>query len=243
MYDGYPTDRIVVDPEYNAPFLRECRRLGLTQSDYELNHALQDIRKSGKAALPPATKKPQIRDYDDFAFASEIAFRHLQRQEGVTLDTVLCDPELRCRFDEIATRLAPGQSPYKLRMGALYLRKTHRLSPGGATGQAYDLVPMGRVEGIDLTQLPEFPGMYVFYEEVRPIFAGETAHVRRRIQLHLDSSDHLFLPKWLGLGYETDLELRMLSVPKISHKDRLRWLNHFINQERPPLNYQAYAAA
>jgi len=243
VYDGYSSDRIIVDPKYNDRFLRECRKLGLTQSDYELNHALQDIRKSGKAVLPPATKKPQIKDYDGFVFASEIAFRHIQRQEGVSLDQVLCDPETRARFDAIAQQLAPGRSVYKLRMGALYLRKTHRLSPRDSLKESCDLHSMGRVDEVDIAQIPAFPGMYVFYEAIRPIFAGETAQLQRRITLHMKASQHLFLPRWLGIGHEKDLELRLLALPKITHTGRLQWLNQFINRERPPLNYQAPTAA
>src|SRR6266852_1360928 len=92
VYKGYSTDRVVVDPELNVQFLAECRRLGLNQSDYNLNHALLDIRKSGKATLPAATERTQFNDYDEYQFASEIAIRILQRTEAVTLDQVLCDP-------------------------------------------------------------------------------------------------------------------------------------------------------
>src|SRR5580658_7036551 len=52
VFDGYSTDRVVVDPEMNARFLAECRKGGLTSDDYHINHALPDIRKSGKVELP-----------------------------------------------------------------------------------------------------------------------------------------------------------------------------------------------
>ncbi|HEV2973050.1 MAG TPA: toxin-antitoxin system HicB family antitoxin [Pirellulales bacterium] len=240
--DGYSSDRVIVDPEFNKRFLDKCRKVGLTQSDYELNHILFDIRKSGKAVLPPATKKPKITDYDDFLFASEIAFRYLQRRDSVTLDRVLCDSEFRAKFDAIAQRLSPEQSPFKLRMGALYLRKTHRLSPQEALAPSYDLIMAGKVGNVKLGDLPEFPGMYAFYESgVRPIYAGETAHLRHRIRLHLEHANHQFLPSWLELGCESNLELKFFSLPKFSAKDRLLWLNHFINREKPPLNYQIAA--
>jgi HicB family len=241
VFDGYSSDRIIVDPPFNARYLEECRALGLGQSDYELNHILYDIRKGGGSVLPPATKKPKITDYDEFLFASEIAFRHLQRREGVTLDRVLCDPELRKRFDEIALRLCNEESVFKLRMGALYLRKTHRLSPGSGTAFDYDLRPAGQVSQLKLADVPELPGMYAFFDNTRPIFASETGKLRHRIGLHLRSADKLFLPRWLELGCEVDLELRFFTQTRITTKDRLGWLNHFINKERPPLNYQAAA--
>ncbi len=241
VYDGYSTDRVIVHPDLNRQFLTECRKLGLNKSDYDLNHLLQDIRKSNPALLPPATKKPQITDYDEFLFASEIAFRHLQRSEGVTLDQVLCDPAMREKFDEIGKRLSKTMDVFKLRMGALYLRKTHRLAPSVTPSQQFDLLKAGTIKQLNLKNLPEFPGMYVFYEDVRPIYAGETAQLRHRIQLHLETSEHLFLPQWLDLGFETSLELRFHAVPNAKSKERLLWLNQFINRERPPLNYQAAA--
>ncbi len=241
VYDGYSTDRVIVHPELNAAFLQECHRLGLAGSDYELNHLLQDIRKSQSALLPPATKKPQIKDYDEFLFASEIAFRHLQRNEGVTLDRVLCDPAMRSRFDQIGKRLSRTTDVFKLRMGALYLRKTHRLSRGTVGSQQFDLLKAGTTKQLRLSKLPEFPGMYVFYEDVRPIYAGETARLRHRIELHLESAERLYLPTWLELGFGPSLELRFHAVPNASTKYRLQWLNQFINRERPQLNYQAAA--
>jgi hypothetical protein len=241
-YEGYASDRVVVDPELNAAFLGECRGLGLTQSDYELNHILLSIRKSGRAVLPPATKKPKITDYDNFLFASEIAARHLQRQDGLTLDRVLCDPSLRQRFDEIALRFGAEKSVLKLRMGALYLRKMHRLSPEDKPEGFYDLRPAGRIADLRLGEIPDMPGLYAFFSEKRPIFAAETAKLRHRIDLHLATANKLFLPKWLELGFdEGSLELRCYSQPKISTTERLNWLNQYINSERPLLNYQAAA--
>src|SRR5260370_9327458 len=59
VFDGYSTDRELVDPDLNARYLMMCRKLGLVQSDYQLNHALMDVRKSKKANLPKATRRTQ----------------------------------------------------------------------------------------------------------------------------------------------------------------------------------------
>ena len=238
VHDGYGTDRVVVDPHYNALFLQRCRELGLTQSDYHLNHALFDARKSKKVLLPQATKPTKFTDYDDYEFASEIAFRHLQRKEGVTLDRVLCDPALRARFDEIAQRLAPEQSVLKLRCAALNLRKSHRLRPLRGEAPTYDLVSAGPVARINLDEIPAMPGMYVFYDKARPIFAGETAKLRARIGQHLEHSQALGLPEWLEVGSPQGLELRYIAIPSVGREGRLTWLMQFVNRERPILNYQ-----
>ena len=106
---------MVVDPDLNARFLAMCRKLGLSQSDYHLNHSLLDVRKSKKGTLPKATKRTEYHDFDDYQFASEIATRILQRTKGASLDQILCDPEIGSNFDMIAKQLVPGQSSLKLR--------------------------------------------------------------------------------------------------------------------------------
>jgi uncharacterized protein (DUF1015 family) len=42
------------------------------------------------------------------------------------------------------------------------------------------------------------PGVYAFYDHTRPIFAGETENLKRRIGAHLEAG----LPNWLGINEE-----------------------------------------
>jgi hypothetical protein len=235
VFDGFSTDRVVVDPDLDARFLMTCRKLGTTQSDYELNHALLDIRKSKKAELPKATKRTEFAGYDEYQFASEIAVRTLQRTEGVSLDHILCDPRLAIEFDKIARQLAPEQSALQLRWAALNLRKTHKLGrfkPDHAP--EYDLVPAGPLQSLVLPKVPDFPAAYVLYDLTRPVFAGETGNLRFRMERHLRGG----LPRWLSTGSDFDLVLKHSSVPATTHEERRIWLAGFINQERPLLNYQ-----
>ncbi|MCI0456181.1 MAG: type II toxin-antitoxin system HicB family antitoxin [Gemmataceae bacterium] len=238
VHDGYSTDRVVVDPDLNARFLLLCRKAGLTQSDYQLNHALLDIRKSKKAKLPKATKRTEFRDYDEYQFAAEIATRILQRTEGVTLDRILCDPCIALQFDVIAKQLAPKQPVLKLRCAALNLRKTRRL--GATKGERvpeYDLVPAGPLQALVIPELPGFPAAYALYDQTRPIFAGETEDLRQRVEMHLESG----LPRWLGAEEGFDLVLKHSAEPAAKQEERRLWLGDFINKQRPLLNYQRVA--
>jgi predicted GIY-YIG superfamily endonuclease len=243
VHDGYSSDRVVVDPDLNGRFVATCRKLGLNQTAYALNHYLLDLRKSGKhheISLPKTTKRTEFRDYDEFQFAVEIAIRVLQRTEGVTLDRLLCDPEMALEFDKIAKQLAPGQSSLKLRYGALNLRKTHRLGPSKKKPiepPQIDLVNAGPLQTLQLRDLPEFPAAYVIYDMKRPIFAGETENLRRRTELHLKGG----LPKWIDNSGSLDLVLKKSEQPSISQETRLAWLTKFVNDERPLLNYQKVA--
>ncbi|MDZ4689324.1 MAG: toxin-antitoxin system HicB family antitoxin [Planctomycetaceae bacterium] len=238
VYDGWSVDRIVVDPELNVKFLGECRRRGLAESAYHLNHALMDIRKSGKAELPKATKKTEFKDYDQFQFASEIAVRLLQRSNGVSLDQILCDPELGMEFDRIAGQLAPKQPVLKLRWAALNLRKTRRLRPmDPADKEAVHLITAGPVKLIQPSDIPDSPGVYSFFDVNRPLYAGETGNLQQRIGLHRDGR----LPTWLGLDDDSSCILKYAPTPSDNKDERGKWLNQFIGFEHPLLNYQKSA--
>ena len=239
VHDGYSTDWVIIEPNLNRLFLSKCRKLGLKYSGWVLNHTLMNIRKTKKYSgrMEKATKRAGFPDYDDYAFASEIAVRTLQRLEGVTLDRVLCDPDIRKRFDEIARQLAPAHSETKLRAAALNLRKGHRLQPMALTSSMYDLVAVGPVRTVDLARIAELPGGYVFYDLNRPIFAGETENLKKRISLHLKAG----LPKWLEIDKEESFILKTFVIPSSRQQDRLGWLDAFVNSECPLLNYQSAA--
>ena len=241
IHDGFSSERIVLDPDYNARFLERCHDLGLTQNDYVLNLLLYSIPKTGKGMLPPSTKRTEFRDYDSYAFASEIAVRLLQRADGISLDRILCNPSLRQRFDEAAQRLAPEQPALKLRWAALNLRKTHRLRPGDARLPLFELESATPIGQVKLDRIPADPGTYAFYDEQRPIFAGETANLRKRVEHHLEHSARQGLPTWLGILSEKGLILKYAVVPGQKQEVRLAWLRQFINRERPILNYQRAA--
>ena len=238
-HDGYSPDWVIVEPVCNTRFLAKCRECGLTPSDRALNHALMNFRKNpkNKGKLNPATRRSGFDDYEDYFYAAEIAVRVLQRTEGVTLDRILCDPDLRSQFDELAIRLAPGQTPLKLRCAALNLRKTHRLQPLEPGVVDYDLVSAGPFRRVNLDNIAALPGGYVFYDQKRPIFAGEADNLRKRVQQHLAGG----LPEFLGALDSDDLVLKLQVLPNAKSKDRLDWLAAFINRERPLLNYQKVA--
>ncbi len=238
VFDGYSTDRVVIDPEMNAKFLAECRKGGLTSDDYRINHALLDIRKSSKVELPKATKRTEFRDYDNYIFAAEIAIRIIQRSKGVTLDQILCDPALAFEFDKIAKQLAPAQTALKLRCAALNLRKTRRLGPTDrATLENVNLITAGPLKLVRPGDLPGVPGVYSFFDGNRPLFAGGTDNLQHRIELHFSGN----LPKWLGVEDDLTCALKYAAVPQDKSKERDAWLRRFIDEQRPLLNYQRVA--
>ncbi|MBS0208730.1 MAG: toxin-antitoxin system HicB family antitoxin [Planctomycetes bacterium] len=239
VHGGYSTDWVIVERALNNAFLSKCSQLGLTENAWVLNHTLMNIRKTAKysARLNKATKRSGFDDYDGYAFAAEIAIRILQRTEGVTLDRVLCDPQLRDQYEQIAVRIAPGTFSLKLLCAALNLRKTHRLKPVDRSIKEYDLVAAGPLKRVDLSTIAAMPGGYALYDHSRPIFAGETENLHKRIAIHAQAG----LADWLDDDCGKGLTLKTLVLPSAKRDIRLSWLTSFINAERPLLNYQIAA--
>lgn len=124
VYDGYSLDRVLADPALGSAFTDKCHEMGLPGTPRDWNHLLLALRKAGKLVLPtPKRTEFSWAEYDEFLFASEIAWSEMKRKGHGSFDEILCDPDLASQFDEIAHRLAPGFTPLQYRWGALTLRK------------------------------------------------------------------------------------------------------------------------
>lgn len=211
---GYSADRVVADPELNAKFIAECRRLGLDLTTTELNKALLNARKTGGlAGLPPA-KKTSFADIGEYRFASEVAARFLEQRLGISLDDIICDPETASEFDRIASEIAPGYDSLRYRWAALNLRKARKLRPEIVSRIAsFDEVRLGRLEEIADESIPVRQGVYIFYSPLETLYVGESANLRKRLGKHIDHSDNKGLARWFWEHGMTDvrLELRILA--------------------------------
>ena len=105
---------------------------------------------------------------DEYEYASEMAIRFLQRQvrqrEGrdVSLDKIICDPDLVAEFDTLAARLASGFNPIEYRWVALGLRKARRLTPSTEVVEIPQLEELGITKVIRPSRLPAGQGLYPF---------------------------------------------------------------------------------
>ena len=144
--DGYSEDRVVCDPALNEHFLSECRVRGLKESDRVLNKSLLNQRKSGHLSGVRRSKRTWIRNKDEYLFAVEMGTRCLERREGVSLDDLICDPDLAATRDKLAGEISPGFSSLEYRWAALALRKGRRLQPETA-GQSCSPCTSASVSG------------------------------------------------------------------------------------------------
>ena len=198
--DGWSTDEVLLNDALNRRFLDECRKRLPEADPTHCNWALLNLRKSGALRGVRTTKRRHDR-HDDYWHAAEIAARFLQDKYELSIDRVLCCPQLREEFDRVARSVAPDVEPYRLRKAALGLRKARRLRPELVVRIAdWDrrvlTFPAEQVvKNPDL--VPEAPGVYIFRDRTGYLYIGESSDLRRRVAKHLDHSDRKSLARYL----------------------------------------------
>ncbi|MDI6448637.1 GIY-YIG nuclease family protein [Anaerobaca lacustris] len=236
--DGYSADRVVADPELNRRFTAECRQRGLEGSASELNRALLNVRKTGGLAGRPRSKQTHFADEDDYRFAAEIAVRFMERRDGISLDTIICDPEKAAQFDAVSSRIAPGYSPLQYRWAALNLRKSKRLEPElvGRIAPPIDVINVCTSE-IVVDELPLSQGLYLFIAAEQLLYVGETENLRKRLKKHLEHSDNRGLARWIWEFGTESLHLEMhILADSIDTRIRRALELELIRSRRPLFN-------
>jgi len=239
--EGFSADRVIADPKLDKRFLHRCRELGLRGTDYELNWALLNARKGGDMSLLPKTKRYTVKETDEFDYASELAVRHLQLTKDVSLDRVICDPELAEEFDNYARQLAPGRTSLEYRWVALGLRKAGRLSKDVADAiEVPELTLVSKISRLKLSVLPETSGLYLFSSSDGPVFLSQTDNLRHRIEKHITYSDSRGLPMWLWDG--GPLDLSVAEMPGVAKAKRQQTEVLLVRELHPRMNLPRQAA-
>ena len=246
--EGSSVDRVIADPAMNQHYLNRCRELGATGTDFDLNWRLMNARKRSYLSEIPKTKRYTASGIDDFEFSSEIALVHVKHQadkdrgQVITLDKILCDPELAMLFDEIAEKLAPGHSRLNYRWAALKVRK--------AAGRDFTMAKsaklptfdrIGNTKSIRLGRIPTEQGIYLFQSADDSIFVSHTDNLRHRVERHFESSDSKGLPDWLYDSKQKGIELGIIPTPTISSAERKRIELKAVAKLEPLLNVPAGA--
>jgi site-specific DNA-methyltransferase (adenine-specific) len=236
--DGWSSDRVIVDPNLNERFCEECHDLGLLGMPADWNRALMRLRKAGKLqGLPKARKTifPE-KQLDKYLFASEIAMRQLRDQTALSLDDILCDPELARKFDEMAQLFAPGFLPLQYRWAALTIRKRaherreqSRTLPSAMERQEFS--NFRSLRRLDIKRWGRCPGVYLAQvDSHRKLYIGETFDLGKRLQKHLDVGG------WPGIA--DDSEIGVLKLNENQVKNRCSLQSFFIGRYFPELNYR-----
>ena len=197
--EGYSLDRLIADPVLNRRFVEECEQLGLPGDARIWNWRLFNLRKSGQLADVPTANRTEMswQDCDGFLFASEIALAQMLADGSDSLDAILCDPEQAAEFDRIASSFVPGVPPFRLRWGALKLRKESNAARARAKviksiGPAKFSKPRS-VEVLDWSDVPSEAGLYLVSGKTNAerLYAGSTLNLRQRLsnQFRFDVQD------------------------------------------------------
>lgn len=237
--NGFSADRVVADPALDAAFVTHCRSLGLAADAATLNRALINLRKTGHLRYLKS-RRTSFPDEDPYRFASEMAARFMERRDGVTLDDIICDPELASEFDRLAGSISPGFSPLEYRWAALNLRKASRLAPELLARVAPPVRVLSfPVNQLHLDTIEAVPGLYLFFTPIECLYVGEAESLRNRIRKHLDHSDSKGLAHWMWeQGIEQlFLEIQVLDV-SVSQKVRRALERELIRGRRPLFNIQ-----
>ncbi len=196
--DGHSSDVVIASPDLNRLFIESCRRRGLDHPTVEINLALLNARKASGLRGLSRSKRITVKNQDNYRFASEIAIRFIERRDQVSLDQVLCDPDLASEFDGIAARISPGYSSFEYRWAALYLRKTRNLKPeiGARLIKPEQCCTQKAVE-VKTAEIPDRAGVYFFYNQASTLYVGEADNLYKRLKKHLDHSDNKGFAHWL----------------------------------------------
>jgi ribosome-binding protein aMBF1 (putative translation factor) len=240
----HSTDRVIADPDLDCRFLELCRRFGAAGTDFDLNWRLFNARKASQLGGIPKARKFSIArpELDHFLFASEIALRILlddKAEQGLelSLDRVICDPELAKEFDKIARRLAPGFSPLQYRWGAFNLRKASRVQDEAQEAKPPEFSTVGFTRNLEMEDVPTAPGLYVIGEDEQPLFVCDTLNIRNRVERHFRYGGGHILPDWVLRGREPK-RLTLGVCPMAGHSSHAIEVSEFRAKTcmHPPLN-------
>jgi site-specific DNA-methyltransferase (adenine-specific) len=241
---GYSADRVVIDVNLDGQFVAACRDAGIPGSPRDWNLLLFRLRKAGRLAHIPTSRRTSIawEECDAYLYASEIALAMLlESGRAGSLDEILCDPALAAEFDLIAARFAPGFDSLSYRWAALKLRKQAKLacsrrSDIGLPRFAKSIVPM---EKFDPDDAPAAPGVYVVCNKAadRVLYVGESVNLRERLTRQFARGLH---KTWTAAAdglVRGRLHIRTArSTPTLG---MLAWQSYFVTKyRRPPLNFR-----
>jgi predicted GIY-YIG superfamily endonuclease len=242
VHDGWSVDEVLVDDELNGAFVERCRMALPDAETALLNWTLLTLRKAGKLETE-ATKRRVLR-HEKYLHAAEIAARWMYDKYELSTDRVMCDPDRRREFDQVAQTVAPGVSAYRLRKAALSLRKARKLRPELVARVAdwkKEVITRPASDVADDPRLvPEKPGIYIFRDTTGYLYIGQSSDLRQRVASHLDASDRTSLANYFQAHGITNVTVELHAFDPASNARlltmRRAYESELIRSRRPRLN-------
>lgn len=244
---GWSADYTVIDPELNLMFLQRCWQLGAAASPEELNWTLINSRKCGKLQGMPRSKRFSIdhERMDRCSFASEIALRHLQdraffeEQRFLSLDKLLCSPQLAKQFDELARQLVPGLNEVDYRWAALTLRKARRTAMSSLMTDlpGIALADVGTTDDVRPSRLQPCAGLFWFRIDDDSTYVGVARDLRQQVDRVLQAAGPGIIPQWMNAKTQSRARLYLAEMPQSRENDRERFRSALLKKHGARLNF------
>lgn len=235
-HSGYSPDRVVADPEINLGFQEACRTREVPLAPARANKHLLGLRKRGCLTGVRCERRTSFKDEEAYRHASEVAIRHLEKRDNISLDEIICDPDRSQEFDRIAMDISPGYLPVQYRWAALNLRKSRRLKPEFLSHVVRPTaIQLGKINEISVETLPLSQGLYVFYAADSTLYVGEAQNLRTRLTKHLDHSDNKELARWFWERGFNEASLEVQELPPDTKTKVRRALEAELIKSRHPL--------
>jgi predicted GIY-YIG superfamily endonuclease len=242
VHDGWSVDEVLVGDELNRAFVERCRNVVPDADATLLNWTLLTLRKAGKLETE-ATKRHALR-HEKYLHAAEIAARWMYDKYEISTDRVMCDPERRREFDQMAQAVAPDVSTYRLRKAALSLRKARRLRPELVVRVAdwkKEAITRAASEVVDdPRRVPEKPGIYIFRDTTGYLYIGQSSNLHDRVAEHLDASDRTSLANYFQAHGITNVTVELHAFDPASNARlltmRRAYESELIRSRKPRLN-------
>jgi hypothetical protein len=239
--NGRCPEYVICDAILDERFLATARQLGAKGSDTELNTKLINLRKQKKLTDCPTTfRKQPDRNRHHYLNAVSNVVRLVERQFGKNVDDVICDPEMRSQFEAMLQFLSPQTSAFEARYAALSLRKANRLRPE-PVGQIIRAVTSRLLSLVDLedriSELPDTPGVYVFFDEGGTLYVGKADSLKRRIGDHISTWTYRDIIDSIRKSYRPDAFVAYHELPvKISPRELAAYETELIRSRNPQHN-------
>ncbi len=248
-HQGYSTDEVLVCRARCDAYLAELGIAADNLDQFPQQQAallqLLKLRKSGRLNVP-AIRRSQS-DSSPWNETAEIAIRTILDRHRVSIDDVLCSPQLRLELQAEAIAISPLAPPDLIRKAVLRLRKVRKLRPELVLRVAdwqTNVVTMP-VNEIDFESLPESPGIYLFRSEEGYLYIGESENLSTRISQHLAGSHNVGLAKRLSMsadavGQALTLELHVFAQDSPGSRVVMRraYESELIRSRQPKFNLQ-----
>jgi hypothetical protein len=244
--EGCSIDRLIADPSQDARFIQACWKLGAQASQYELNHLLLNARKNKIIGRVEGIERYSVPRavMDQYLFAAEFALRLLQDLEyfehhrTLSLDRILCDPDIAKRFEEIAKSILPGFTSLDYRWAAFSIRKGQNRRATKSNLVPPQFERLGRRDSMRVGRIEKNAGFFWIDFDQADLYIGHAENLRAQVERILDLRWDLMadVGSLFGMGGLREAEFAIAPYTGVSPSNREALKTQLVRKREPKLN-------